>query len=301
MKKHIPGVPTLLKELEYEEIGNFILPCVKEVYSRWLFEEDEYHFIKNLDVNKYDSFVTEPFGNINMRMFSVVDPETAKAFFLFLMHDLDSNDIKKSTALNHTNFLSCGCRIQDLPRISEGLLKRLEKLEEGLYFFRFTKSGRFDKIKEIDLTYESNPKLPDHHFLRGWICVFLNKRSDINEALVNRSSTVIYHHTFHTYYGWKSLNQDDIKGVLEAANKLGDTQLINLHYMGKEDPVRETFSISELRRLVEEIGFDLIKYAEVERVSKTLYRFNIRNITDPSEIEDVPTGNHKYLILKNPR
>jgi hypothetical protein len=301
MKRHIPGVPSLLKELGYEEIGNFILPCVKEVYARWLFEEDRVCDDIDLDVDKFDSFVTEPYGKINMRMFSAVDPEKAEDFFLFLMSELDSKDAKKLTALNHTNFLSCGCRIQDLPKINEELLKRLEKLEEGLYFFRFTKFGHFDKIKEIDLSNPPLTKLPDHYFPRGWIGVFLNKRSDITETSVNRSSTVIYHHTFHTYWIWEDYNQDYIKGILMAGNKLGDAQIINLHRVGKEDAVREIFSISELRKLVEEIGFYSIKYAEVEGISKTQYRFNIRNITDPSEIEYVSTGNHRYLILKNLR
>ena len=296
MKRHMPGIPTLLKKMGIQEISDFIHPCTFDHHAMGFFQEDE-HFNRNLDTNEYDTIVTEPYRKIGMEFFSVVDPIHVRDFLLPLMKHLCSN----SSTFNHTNFLAYECRIQELPEIRGNLSKLLTELKEGLYFLRFSKCGRLEKTKEIDPT-EITLNLPedsDYHS-RDWIGVFLNKRNYIGEEIFKRSSTVTYHHTFHSYWNWNSLNKDNLMEILEAAKKLGDTQLINLHYiMGKEDPVRGNFSKSGVRKLVEKAGFDSIYHAEVKRSSKIGYTFNIRELIDPSEIDDVPTGNYRWLVVRN--
>jgi len=295
----IPGVPSLLKELGIRRVGNFILPCVFQGYARWLFQEHK-DFNKDLNTNELESIVTQPYGKIDMRIFSAVDAWAAEFFFINLIEQLDSNGVRKLSGSNLTNFLTYRCRIQDLPRIKDNLFKLLPKLEEGQYVFKFSKHGPLKNMKKVNRNNPFPSKYSIYPYTRGWISVFLDKRSDIDEEMIRRSSTIIDHHTFHTYGEHDCYNRRGIKEVLETAKKLGSIQLTNLHRIrDKEDTIGGIFPISKLRKGVEKVGFDSIYYAEVERKLKILYRFNIKKLSGPSEIEDVKTGNYRWLILKS--
>jgi len=226
--------------------------------------------------NEFNTVITEPLKDVEMKIFSVVDFYQAYSFSKRLVRELylfPKIDL---------NLLGFNCRIQDVPIIKEEVFKQLKKSSTGSYLLEFDKSGSLKRRKSI----ESHDFFAD--FPEAPISVLIHKRSDVSDDMLKRESTITYHHTFHTYGEFYVVNPKGYEEVLYSSKELGTTQIVNLHMMDEE--------LVKLRKSIEEVGFDSITYSKVNRLLK-FYCLNTKQIS-PKEIEELQTGSYRWLILK---
>jgi hypothetical protein len=271
----IPGIPTLLKKLGLD-VQNLIFPCMYVENTEWFWEKSPKIPLSS-SANEFDTVITEPLKDVEMKIFSVVDFREAYSFSKRLVSELylfPKIDL---------NLLGFNCKIQDVPIIKEEVFKQLKKSSTGSYLLEFYKSGslkRRKSIKSYDL-FADSPKAP--------ISVFIHKRSDVNDDMLKRESTITYHHTFHTYGEFLEINPKGYEEVLYSSKELGTTQIVNLHMMDEERLIK-------LRKSIEKVGFDSITYSKVNRLLK-FYCLNTKQIS-PKEIEELQTGSYRWLVLK---
>ena len=296
----VPGVPTILNRL-VDKINVLYLPCISEYKLPQIFEG-----VKNVDVNinKFDSIIPEPYENARPLVFAGIEKYFgADCFFEELLRRGE----------NYKNIVAYSSRLQDVSQINKILSKEVEKAKEGNYLFLLypdrVKIALLDSYKELrglstylrfEYSIKQNVNYVFAHIVEPWeFC---------------KESSVIDHHTLHTYEDYRELNPNGIKGVLESSAKLANIQICNLHNITtdksyvKKDKF-DLLSIKRIREAVESVGFDSILFAEIqningettinENIQNGRYRIHIKKLNDVEEIEDVETGNFKWLVLKN--
>jgi hypothetical protein len=242
--------------------------------------------------------MTEPLKNVGMEIFTVVD--FCQAYFFSKRF---VNELYRFPKMN-LNLLGFNCKIQDVPKIKESVFEQLKSLNVGSYLLKFSKLELslegIERIEDYDFSigyisdYSENFQTApiNGNILKASISVFIHKRSDVNDDMLKRESTIICHHTPHTYGEFDVINPKGYEEVLYSSKELGTVQMLNLHQMDKK-------SLKNLRESIEKVGFDSITYCEVYSKGKRSLTFSLRTKSiSPKEIEELRTGSYRWLVLK---
>jgi hypothetical protein len=283
----IPGIPTLIRKLGIE-CKSFVLPCLGKKQSSWFYSEGD--FTLDPDLNDYFSRNTEPLYKVGMSSYVGVDPYTAVGFFRF--HD----SIKSSESrFIPPCFIAMKAKIQHYRKFSKKIRKFLKKVQPGEYLLEFkfwrVKSRKLSEFNEI------------FEFINSENYALIDKTEELDYCL-DPETTVIYHHTLHTYEEYREENKGGILEVLKMSKKAARYNIINLHFIqdsGREDPLMR-IKTSHLKSALKKAKFDEILYVEVEKgkldsYEKEIYDLSIRPI-GLEEITSLKTGNFRWLVLK---
>ena len=160
----------------------------------------------------------------------------------------------------------------------------LQELENGDYLIEFYSNNSLRKIWKGEwASHVSSP-----------CSIFLRKNREIDPKDMSRDYTLIYHHSFHTYEDYPSLNPRGSKEVLESTKNTAKFQLLNLHGIGK---VSYWFPLTLLREIIEDVGFDSIHYIWIKK-DRAKEAVEIKEIESP-EVENIKTGNFRWLLLRS--